>query len=73
LRRIFYIPTRYPNGLPDLTPSEAYMEEDAEECIRHATESLAVVKSLLPDDGKGGSTHENSTDDRPVEGMGEDG
>jgi len=49
------------------------MEEDAEECIRHATEILAVVKSLLPDDGKDGSTHENSTDDRPVEGMGEDG
>ena len=32
----FYIATRYPNGLPDLTPEEAYLEEDAENCIGHA-------------------------------------
>jgi HEPN domain-containing protein len=69
----FYIPTSYPNGLPDLTPGEAYLDEDAQECIRHATEILAVVKSVLPDNGEDGSTRENSTDDRPVEGMGEDG
>jgi HEPN domain-containing protein len=25
----FYVPTRYPNGLPDLTPDEAYFERDA--------------------------------------------
>jgi HEPN domain-containing protein len=24
-----YIPTRYPNGLPDLTPGQAYFREDA--------------------------------------------
>jgi HEPN domain-containing protein len=44
----FYIPTRYPNGLPELTPAEAYLEEDAEECIRQANQILASVKSLLP-------------------------
>jgi HEPN domain-containing protein len=44
----FYIPTRYPNGLPELTPGEAYLEEDAEECIRQANQILAAVKSLLP-------------------------
>jgi HEPN domain-containing protein len=44
----FYIPTRYPNGLPELTPAEAYLEEDAEECIRQANQILAAVKSLLP-------------------------
>jgi HEPN domain-containing protein len=44
----FYIPTRYPNGLPELTPGEAYLDEDAEECIRQATEILAAVKSILP-------------------------
>jgi HEPN domain-containing protein len=44
----FYMPTRYPNGLPELTPREAYLEEDAELCIRQATEILATVKSLLP-------------------------
>jgi len=43
----FYIPTRYPNGLPELTPAEAYLEEDAEECIRQANEILGAVKSLL--------------------------
>jgi HEPN domain-containing protein len=43
----FYIPTRYPNGLPELTPAEAYLDEDAELCIRQATEILAAVKSLL--------------------------
>jgi HEPN domain-containing protein len=44
----FYIPTRYPNGLPELTPGEAYLEEDAEECIRQANQILVAVKSLLP-------------------------
>jgi HEPN domain-containing protein len=34
----FYIPTRYPNGLPELTSGEAYLEEDAELCIQQATE-----------------------------------
>jgi HEPN domain-containing protein len=43
----FYIPTRYPNGLPELTPGEAYLEEDAEECIRRANEILVAVRSLL--------------------------
>ena len=48
----FYIPTRYPNGLPELTPSEAYMDEDADLCTQEATKILTTVKSLLPD-GKG--------------------
>lgn len=26
----FYIPTRYPNGLPDLTPGQVYTRADAE-------------------------------------------
>ncbi len=25
----FYVPTRYPNGLPDLTPGQVYRREDA--------------------------------------------
>jgi HEPN domain-containing protein len=25
----FYIPTRYPNGLPDLTPGKYYFQKDA--------------------------------------------
>ena len=44
----FYIPTRYPNGLPELTPKEAYLDEDAEQCIQKAREILTAVKALLP-------------------------
>lgn len=36
----FYIPTRYPNGLPDLTPGEVYGREDADR-------GLAAARSLL--------------------------
>ena len=45
---MIYIPTRYPNGLPELTPAEAYQDEDAQQCILQATEILAAVKSILP-------------------------
>ena len=30
----FYIPTRYPNGLPDLTPGQVYRRTDAERAIK---------------------------------------
>ena len=43
----YYIPTRYPNGLPDLTPGEVYMKQDADLCIRHAGAILTAVKSLI--------------------------
>ena len=29
----FYIPTRYPNGLPDIVPDQAYLERDAQRAI----------------------------------------
>ena len=32
----FYVPTRYPNGLPDLTPGQVYTQEDAERALRAA-------------------------------------
>jgi len=43
----FYIPTRYPNGLPDLTPEQAFLEEDAKSCIEHATNILDAVQSFF--------------------------
>jgi len=43
----FYIPTRYPNGLPELTPKEAYLAEDAELCVQLAGEILDGVRSLV--------------------------
>ncbi len=45
---MFYIPTRYPNGLGgDLAPTEFYEKEDAEKCISSAESILETVKSLL--------------------------
>jgi HEPN domain-containing protein len=32
----YYIPTRYPNGLPDLTPGQIYGKNDARECLAAA-------------------------------------
>ena len=43
----FYIPTRYPNGLPDMVPDEAYMQGDAESCIDIASKILKAVKDFL--------------------------
>ena len=43
----FYIPTRYPNGLPDLTPGQSYFLNDAEEAISQATFFLDVSRRLL--------------------------
>ncbi|MBL7162194.1 MAG: HEPN domain-containing protein [Anaerolineales bacterium] len=43
----FYIPTRYPNGLPDLTPGQSYFLSDAEEAISQATFFLNASRRLL--------------------------
>jgi len=43
----FYITTRYPNGLPELTPEEAYLEEDAVKCIENAKKFIDAVRSIL--------------------------
>lgn len=40
-----YIPTRYPNGLPDLTPSEVFTQEDARQAIDTARELIAKIKT----------------------------
>ena len=32
----FYVATRSPNGLPDLTPEQSYFRSDAEDAIRKA-------------------------------------
>ena len=45
---MFYIPTRYPNGLGgDLAPTEFYEKEDAEKCISSAELILNTAKSFL--------------------------
>ncbi len=45
---MFYIPTRYPNGLGgNLAPTEFYEREDAEKCISSAELILNTAKNLL--------------------------
>jgi HEPN domain-containing protein len=43
----FYIPTRYPNGLPDLTPGQSYVATDAEQAIVKANFFYAQVKEII--------------------------
>ena len=42
-----YIPTRYPNGLPELTPSEVYTKEEAGKAIESSKAIINKVKSIL--------------------------
>lgn len=39
----FYIPTRYPNGLPGGIPSESFMAKDSEEAMLAAREIISFV------------------------------
>ena len=45
----FYIPTRYPNGLPDLTPSQVYNSQDSVQAIERAGFFLEKTRKLLED------------------------
>ncbi|MEW6685624.1 MAG: HEPN domain-containing protein [Candidatus Edwardsbacteria bacterium] len=45
---MYYIPTRYPNGLDEgITPSEYFDMKDAEKCLKYATLILKKVKKFL--------------------------
>jgi HEPN domain-containing protein len=43
----FYIPTRYPNGLPDLTPGQVYTREDAQRGMEVARALVAACRDWL--------------------------
>lgn len=45
-----YIPTRYPNGLPDITPDMAYSEEDSTESIATGKKILKEVEKIIKGD-----------------------
>lgn len=49
----YYIPTRYPNGLPDGIPAQVYNVSAAEEAVALAEDVVATVASLLQPDGTG--------------------
>jgi HEPN domain-containing protein len=42
-----YIPSRYPNGLPDSTPSEVYLKQDAEVSINNSQKILDFISKLV--------------------------
>ncbi|MBU2563260.1 MAG: HEPN domain-containing protein [Actinomycetia bacterium] len=42
-----YIPTRYPNSLPDLTPSEVYTEEEASKAIESSKIIIKEIEVIL--------------------------
>jgi HEPN domain-containing protein len=43
----YYIPTRYPNGLPDLVPDLAYFEDDASTAIALSEKLIERIRSLI--------------------------
>jgi HEPN domain-containing protein len=43
----YYIPTRYPNGLPDGIPAEVYTQEAAEHAVAMAGEAVSRIGELL--------------------------
>jgi HEPN domain-containing protein len=42
-----YIPTRYPNGLPDLTPGQTYFAGDAQTAIKAARALLEGCRKIV--------------------------
>ncbi len=44
---LFYIPTRYPNGVPDLAPSQVFRSKDAEEGISLAGSIINNVENII--------------------------
>jgi HEPN domain-containing protein len=43
----YYIPTRYPNGLPGGIPAEVFTREAAERAVELAREAVATIEALL--------------------------
>ena len=43
----YYIPTRYPNGLPDLTPGQVYRLDDARRGLAAAAYLIAACRRWL--------------------------
>jgi HEPN domain-containing protein len=42
-----YIPTRYPNGLPDMIPADAFTRAEAERAIAAAAEIIRLVQAQM--------------------------
>lgn len=49
----YYIPTRYPNGLPGGIPAEAFEKRDADRAIEIASEVIDIIERKLAGEVKG--------------------
>ena len=63
----YYIPTRYPNGLPGSIPAEVYGRSSAEQVLSMCDEVLELVRKRLG--SRDGPSHDGS---EPGEGVGDD-
>ena len=43
----YYIPTRYPNGLPDGIPADVYTMDAARQAVEMATEVVNMVSTMI--------------------------
>ena len=43
----YYIPTRYPNGLPGGVPAESFTLTQATEAVAHASQFIAIARTVL--------------------------
>lgn len=43
----YYIPTRYPNGLPGGTPAEVFTKNQADQALAHATRFVEKARALI--------------------------
>jgi len=50
----YYVPTRYPNSLPDSIPARVYTQEAAKEAVRLAEEIVAFVRDWFSKAAKRG-------------------
>ena len=48
----YYIPTRYPNGLPDLTPGQNYLKQDGQQAIAQAEFLFNACKNIIDEHTK---------------------
>lgn len=49
-----YIPTRYPNGLPDMTPGEVYTESEADAAAEAALAMIDRATKMIAEEGSKG-------------------
>jgi len=60
----YYIPTRYPNGLPDGIPADVYTQDAAMGAVALAEEAVAWVSQLLDEARKAGLHRRSVGEDR---------